>query len=62
VQLEGRRINVEISKMMVAEDVIITEEVLVWWKKVPREETLLQEVQVADLDLTEALQEKAVWR
>jgi ATP-dependent RNA helicase DeaD len=29
VQLEGRRINVEISKMMVAEDVIITEEVLV---------------------------------
>jgi ATP-dependent RNA helicase DeaD len=37
VQLEGRRINVEISKMMVAEDVITTEEVLVvvvwWWKK-----------------------------
>jgi ATP-dependent RNA helicase DeaD len=33
VQLEGRRINVEISK--VAEDVIITEEVLVvvWWRK-----------------------------
>jgi hypothetical protein len=29
VQLEGRRINVEISKMMVAEDVTITEEVLV---------------------------------
>jgi hypothetical protein len=29
VQLEGRRINVEISKMMVAEDVIITEEVQV---------------------------------
>jgi hypothetical protein len=29
VQLEGRRINVEISKMMVAEDVITTEEVLV---------------------------------
>jgi ATP-dependent RNA helicase DeaD len=37
VQLEGRRINVEISKMMVAEDVITTEEVLVVvvlvWKK-----------------------------
>jgi hypothetical protein len=36
VQLEGRRINVEISKMMVAEDVITTEEVLVvvvWWRK-----------------------------
>jgi hypothetical protein len=29
VQLEGRRINVEISKKMVAEDVITTEEVLV---------------------------------
>jgi hypothetical protein len=36
IQLEGRRINVEISKMMVAEDVITTEEVLVvvvWWRK-----------------------------
>jgi hypothetical protein len=30
VQLEGRRINVEISKMTVVEDVIITEEV--WWR------------------------------
>jgi ATP-dependent RNA helicase DeaD len=42
VQLEGRRINVEISKMMVAEDVIITEEVLVVVVLVA-EEVLLQE-------------------
>jgi hypothetical protein len=41
VQLEGRRINVEISKMMVAEDVITTEEVLVVVVLV--EEVLLQE-------------------
>jgi hypothetical protein len=41
VQLEGRRINVEISKMMVAEDVITTEEVLVVVLVV--EEVLLQE-------------------
>jgi hypothetical protein len=40
VQLEGRRINVEISKMMVAEDVITTEEVQV---VVLVEEVLLQE-------------------
>jgi hypothetical protein len=67
VQLEGRRINVEISKMMVAEDVIITEEVQVVVLVV--EEVLLkkrrklhqeEKVQVADLDLTEALQEKVV--
>jgi hypothetical protein len=41
VQLEGRRINVEISKMMVAEDVITTEEVLV--VVLVAEEVLLQE-------------------
>jgi predicted anti-sigma-YlaC factor YlaD len=50
VQLEGRRINVEISKMMVAEDVIITEEVLVVlvWRKssAPRREVLHQEEKV----------------
>jgi hypothetical protein len=64
VQLEGRRINVEISKMMVAEDVIITEEVLVVVLVVEEvqlqeeKETSLQEkVQVAGLDLTEAPQE-----
>jgi hypothetical protein len=40
VQLEGRRINVEISKMMVAEDVTITEEVQV---SLEAEEVQLQE-------------------
>jgi hypothetical protein len=45
VQLEGRRINVEISKMMVAEDVITTEEVLVVVVLVA-EEVLLQEEKV----------------
>jgi hypothetical protein len=40
--VQGRRINVEISKMMVAEDVITTEEVLVVVVLVA-EEVLLQE-------------------
>jgi hypothetical protein len=40
VQLEGRRINVEISKMMVAEDVTITEEAQV---SLEAEEVQLQE-------------------
>jgi hypothetical protein len=43
VQLEGRRINVEISKMMVAEDVTITEEVLVV--------LVAEEVQLKKVDL-----------
>jgi hypothetical protein len=47
VQLEGRRINVEISKMMVAEDVITTEEVLVVVVLVA-EEVLLQEEQFTE--------------
>jgi ATP-dependent RNA helicase DeaD len=51
VQLEGRRINVEISKMMVAEDVITTEEVLVGGfgggrSSAPRREGLHQEEKV----------------
>jgi hypothetical protein len=47
--------------MMVAEDVIITEEVLGGGRSSKRR-NFAPRVQVVDLDLTETLQEKAVWR
>jgi hypothetical protein len=56
VQLEGRRINVEISKMMVAEDVITTEEVLVVVVLVA-EEVLLKKSSFAPREKVQAVVE-----
>jgi hypothetical protein len=59
VQLEGRRINVEISKMMVAEDVIQRKKFWWWWfwwrKKFcsRREGSLHQEEKVQAVEATE---------
>jgi DNA polymerase III psi subunit len=65
VQLEGRRINVEISKMMVAEDVITTEEVLVVVVLVEvllQEEKVLQEKVQAVVEATETqVQRRWIW-